>query len=108
VLTLVEFDLPQGVTDYVNSLWKLQKDPFGGDATNAYNDGPPAPGKPPMGPFFELESSSPAAALEPGKSLTHTHRTIHLTGPETELDPVARAALGLSLNDIKSAFAANP
>ena len=105
VLTVVQFDQPQGVTDYVNSLWKLQKDPYGGDAANAYNDGPPAPGAPPMGPFFELESSSPAAALGPGETLSHTHRTIHLVGSEEQLDAVSRAVLGLSLAEIESAFA---
>ena len=80
VLTIVQFNQPAGVTDYVNSLWKLQDNPYGGDAANSYNDGPPAPGAKPLGPFYELESSSPAAALAPGKSLTHVHRTIHLTG----------------------------
>lgn len=104
VLTIVQFNQPPGVTDYVNSLWKMQDNPFGGDAANAYNDGPPAPGAKPMGPFYELESSSPAAALEPGKSLTHTHRTIHLTGPEPALDKVAKATLGVTLEEIKSAF----
>ena len=102
VLTIVQFTLPASVTDYVNSLWKLQDNPYGGDASNCYNDGPPAPGAKPMGPFFELESSSPAAALAPGKSLTHIHRTIHLSGPEAALDSVARATLGVSLTDIKA------
>ena len=55
-----------------------------------------------MGPFFELESSSPAAALAPGKSLSHTHRTIHLSGSEPALDGVARAMLGVSIADIKA------
>lgn len=104
VLTIAQFNQPPGVTDYVNSLWKLQDDPYAGDAANAYNDGPPAPGAKPMGPFYELESSSPAAALEPGQSLTHTHRTIHLTGPEPALDEIARATLGVALEDIKSVF----
>lgn len=104
ILTIVQFNQPEGVTDYVNSLWKLQDNPFGGDAANSYNDGPPAPGAKPMGPFYELESSSPAAALEPGKSLTHIHRTIHLTGPEAELDKIAKATLGVSLEDIKAVF----
>src|SRR5579862_1103487 len=31
VLTLVFFDQPAGASDYVNSLWKLQDDPYGGD-----------------------------------------------------------------------------
>ena len=104
VLTVVQFSQPKGVTDYVNSLWKLQENPYGGDAANSYNDGPPAPGAKPLGPFYELESSSPAAALAPGKSLTHVHRTIHLAGPESALDPVAKAVLGASLEEIKAAF----
>lgn len=104
VLTIAQFNQPAGVTDYVNSLWKLQDDPFSGDAANSYNDGPPTPGAKPMGPFYELESSSPAAALAPGKSLTHTHRTIHLAGPEAALDGVAKATLGVSLEEIKSVF----
>jgi len=102
VLTIVQFSQPAGVTDYVNSLWKLQEHPFGGDAANSYNDGPVSPGGKPLGPFFELESSSPAAALAPGKSLSHIHRTMHLSGPEAALDSVARTALGVSIADIKA------
>lgn len=104
VLTIVQFSQPQDVTDYVNSLWKLQDNPFGGDAANSYNDGPPTPGAKPMGPFYEMESSSPAAALAPGESLTHVHRTFHLSGPEPALDQVAQAKLGVSLAQIKAAL----
>lgn len=104
VLTIVQFNQPAGVNDYVNSLWKLQENPYGGDVTNAYNDGPPEPGAKPLGPFFEIESSSPAAALAPGGSIEHTHRTLHLTGPESELDAVSRAVLGVSLVEIQAAF----
>jgi len=107
VLTIVQFDQPADVTDYVNSLWELQDKPFGGDVANSYNDGPVGPGQPPLGPFFEMESSSPAASLAPGESLAHLHRTIHLTGSNKALDPVARAVLGVSLADIKSAFHSN-
>src|SRR5262249_427431 len=85
VLTIVQFDQPQGATDYVNSLWKLQDDPYAGDALNSYNDGPPSPGAEQFGRFYELESSSPAAALEPGASIQHTHRTQHLVGADHEL-----------------------
>lgn len=104
VLTLVQFTQPEGVTDYVNSLWKIQDNPYGGDAANSYNDGPPSPGAKPLGPFYELESSSPAAALAPRQSLTHVHRTIHLSGPEKSLDAVAQAKLGVSLAEIQTAF----
>lgn len=104
VLTLAQFTQPAGATDYVNSLWKLQDDPYAGDAANSYNDGPPAPGAKPLGPFYELESSSPAAKLGPGKNLTHIHRTIHLCGPEPALDAIARATLGVSLQEIVTAL----
>ncbi len=104
VLTIVKFNQPAGVTDYVNSLWKIQDNPFGGDAANSYNDGAPAPGAKPLGPFYEIESSSPAAALAPGASLSHLHTTIHLSGPEAALDAAAKAVLGASLAEIKSAL----
>lgn len=107
VLTLVQFNQPDGVTDYVNSLWRIQHRPFGGDVENCYNDGPPAPGAKPMGPFYELESSSPAAALSPGQSLTHVRRTFHLTGPVRALDAIARAKLGVSLAEITGAIHAD-
>jgi len=104
VLTIVQFTQPEGVTDYVNSQWKLQEHPFAGDIANSYNDGPPSPGAKPLGPFYEMESSSPAAALAPGQSLTHIHRTIHLSGPDKDLDAVARATLGVSLTEIQNAL----
>ena len=105
VLTLVQFTLPKGATDYVNSMWQIQEKPYAGDAANSYNDGPPAPGAKPLGPFYELESSSPAAALGPGQSLTHVHRTIHLQAAESQLSPIAERALGVKLAEIKQAFA---
>jgi hypothetical protein len=104
VLTLVQFTLPRNATNYVNSMWELQKEPYAGDAVNSYNDGPPAPGAKPLGPFYELESSSPAAALGPGKMIEHAHRTVHVSGPEERLNTLAQAALGVSLQDIVTAL----
>jgi hypothetical protein len=104
LLTLVRFTQPKGVTDYVNSLWKIQDNPYGGDAANSYNDGPPSPGAKPLGPFYELESSSPAAALAPGKHIRHTHSTVHISGPRASLDPIARKVLGVSLDEIQAAL----
>ncbi len=97
VLTIVTFDRPQGATEYVNSMWEVQREPFAGDVVNAYNDGPPAPGAKPLGPFYELETSSPAAALAPGQRLTHVHRTFHLQGTPADLESVARRLLGSGL-----------
>jgi hypothetical protein len=32
--------------------------------------------------------------------LTHTHRTLHFIGKRSELDPLTKAALGVSLDEI--------
>ena len=104
VLTLVHYTRPEGKSQYVNSMWELQREPYKGDAVNSYNDGPSAPGKAPLGPFYELETSSPGLGLAPGERYTHVHRTMHLTGPEADLDRIARATLKVGLADITGAF----
>lgn len=104
VLTLVQYTLPSEARPYVDSTWREQEDPFAGDVINSYNDGPPEPGAAPLGPFYELESSSPAAELEPGARLQHIHRTFHLEGEREALDAIARARLGTSLDAIEAAF----
>ena len=98
VLTIAFFSLPEGADKYVNSLWKIQEDPFSGDAVNAYNDGP-INGKQ-MGKFYEIESSSPAAALGPGESLSHSHTTIHLKGEKNTLEKIAKTVFGVSLAEL--------
>ena len=105
VLTIVQYTKPAGATDYVNSMWEFQDAPYGGDVINSYNDGPPEPGASPLGPFYELETSSPAAELKPGQTLSHMNRTFHLQGAEADLDPIARATLGVSIDRIKTALA---
>jgi hypothetical protein len=104
VLTVVQYDKPEGAADYVNSMWELQEHPFKGDVVNSYNDGPASPGAEPMGPFYELETSSPAAALTPGASVVHTHRTFHFVGEESQLDAIAKTTLGVGIAEIKSAL----
>lgn len=103
-LTIVQYNKPEGVVDYVNSMWQIQDAPFRGDTVNSYNDGPAAPGAKPMGPFYELETSSPAAALAPGQSILHTHRTFHFQGSEQDLDAIAQKILGVSIKEIESAL----
>jgi Family of unknown function (DUF6786) len=100
VLTIVRFTVPAGPQPYVNSMWAVQKDPYAGDVINSYNDGPLGPGQPPLGPFYEIESSSPGAALAPDATMRHVHRTLHLQGTEVQLDPIARSVLGVSLADV--------
>ena len=94
LLTLVQYTKPEGATDYVNSMWELQDEPFKGDVVNSYNDGLPSPGVKPLGPFYELESSSSALALKLGESATHNHRTIHLQGDEAAMRRIGQSLLG--------------
>jgi len=90
---------------YVNSMWEMQEEPFSGDALNSYNDGPVDESGEQMGPFYELESSSPALALQPGASDTHTQTIIHLYGEEADLQKVLSAvAPGVELAKVKSAL----
>ena len=103
-LTIVRCDPMPTQGKYVNSMWEQQKDPYAGDLINAYNDGSPAPGQPPLGPFYELETSSPGAELAPGESLTHRQITVHFTGDSKQLNPIATQTLGASLEQIRGAF----
>jgi len=104
VLTIVHLTVPEGATDYVNSMWEIQEKPFAGDVVNSYNDGPASPGAKPLGPFYELESSSPAAALAPGGTFSHVHTTMHFQGPAKALDEIARKALGVGIEEIEKAL----
>ncbi|UCF39325.1 MAG: hypothetical protein JSU96_06015 [Acidobacteriota bacterium] len=101
-LTIVEYNQPSTEAEYVNSMWEIQEEPYKGDVVNSYNDGPPEPGAKPMGPFYELETSSPAAALAPGDQITHIHRTFHLLGDESLMNEIAENLLGVSLQEIET------
>ena len=103
ILTILLCTLPEGVKDYVNSAWVIQEKPYSGDAFNSYNDGPLDDGSQ-MGPFYELETSSPAAALQPGESITHNQTTLHFTGQPDKLNEISLKLLGISLEEIENAF----
>jgi hypothetical protein len=103
-LTLIKFNKPTEEELYVNSKWEIQTDPFNGDVINAYNDGPPGPGAAPLGPFYELETSSPAAELKVGEELHHIQYTFHFEGNFEALDDISKKTLGITLNEIKSAL----
>jgi len=99
LLTIVIYTKPKGATKYVNNNWDLpQKEPYGGDSVNSYNDGPVEPGKPALGGFYELESVSPAVALAPKAKLTHVHQTYHFVGPKDALEGIAKKVLGVALS----------
>lgn len=104
VLNIVTYNVQAAPNGFVNSMWEIQKHPYVGDVINSYNDGSPEPGVAPLGPFYELETSSPAAALKPGETMQHVQRTFHIQGTEEELSPIAVRLLGVDLDTIKKAF----
>lgn len=104
VLNIVTYNVQEAPNGFVNSMWELQDKPYAGDVINSYNDGSPEPGVAPLGPFYELETSSPAAALKSGETMEHVQRTFHIQGSEEELDALAKRLLGVRLDAIKAAF----
>jgi hypothetical protein len=104
VLTIVQYKKPKEAKDYVNNAWKIQNNPYEGDVVNSYNDGSLEGGAKQLGPFYELETLSPALALEPGQSGTHIHRIFHFKGPQSELDKIAAATLGVTIAEIEKGF----
>lgn len=104
ILTLIHFTYDEQNTEYVNSQWDPNAEPYQGDVVNAYNDGALAENGDQLGPFYEIESSSPAAALSPQQSSTHTHTTVHLAGNNKQLNEISTAVLGVSLSEIDAAL----
>ena len=97
LLNILKYSVPSGPRDYVNAQWGPQDNCFGGDVINSYNDGPTETGEV-MGPFYEIETSSPGAALAPGESLTHEQCTFHLEGDAENLEGIASKVFGKALD----------
>lgn len=103
VLTLVSFNMPADPTKelYMNNAWELpQPHPYVGDVVNSYNDGPQGD-KPGFGPFYEIESLSPAKELKTGESMTHLHRTIHVQADKAVLVQLAKDILGVDWDGVQ-------
>tara|TARA_B110000495_G_C23012589_1_gene599107 strand:+ start:547 stop:1698 length:1152 start_codon:yes stop_codon:yes gene_type:complete len=104
ILSVVQFNLPDTAPNgYNNNLWEIQEDPYCGDVINGYNDGPNESGGQ-LGGFFELETISPALALETGGSYTHLHRTIRMEGDRQALSRVSVEVFGVDLDEIEHRF----
>ena len=78
----------------------MQKEPYKGDVINSYNDGPLEDGTQ-MGPFYEIESSSPALALKQGETALYKQTTLHLQGSYQSLRQLAKTLLGVNIDNIK-------
>jgi hypothetical protein len=102
VLTITSFTIDSSAK-YLNQEWNTVKPVFSGDAMNAYNDGPLTDGSQ-MGPFYEIESVSPAAALKPSAEIKHVHSVYHFTGSREQLNTIAQKVFGTSLENIQKSF----
>ena len=85
---------------YVNSKWEMQTEPYKGDVINSYNDGPLDDGTQ-LGPFYEIESSSPALELKKGNTGTYRQVTCHLQGDYAVMKQVAQKLFSIDLDGIK-------
>lgn len=103
VLTILKYTVPEGNKPYMNGQWGVQDDAFNGDVINSYNDGPTETGYV-QGPFYEIETSSPGADLQPGESLTHTQYILHIQGDEMELNEIVKAVFGVEISTIENSF----
>ena len=99
VLTIIQFGVFKD-EPYVNSKWEIQKEPYRGDVVNSYNDGPLADGSQ-LGPFYELESSSPAFELDKDGTGWHFQSTYHFEGDRKSLNVLAKQILGVDLDGLK-------
>ena len=86
---------------YVNSKWEIQKEPYSGDVINSYNDGPLQDGSQ-LGPFYEIESSSPAKELQPGETESYHQLTCHFQGDYSSLKQLAKQLLFINLDEVKN------
>jgi len=100
LLTIMKFSR-SGEGDYLSNAWADSASPFSGDVVNSYNDGPPAPGVPALGGFYELENLSPARELKPGEKLSHWSAVVHLHGPLAKLAMIGRRVLGADITRIE-------
>lgn len=93
---------PHGI-GYVNNVWQVMDDEYAGDVINGYNDGPNESGSR-LGGFFELESLSPALALQPNQAYTHRHLTVHLEADDdrsfTAANDLSHRLFGIGLDQL--------
>ncbi|QVY65978.1 DUF6786 family protein [Polaribacter sp. Q13] len=97
-LTIVKYSF-KGDTTYVNSVWRDQENPYGGDVINSYNDGPLENGDQ-LGPFYELETSSSTKELQPNEAIKHIHKTYHFEGDFETLNNISKKLLNKDLNEL--------
>lgn len=101
LLTILKYNFENN-SMYANCLWS-HKDPYKGDVINVFN-GEVNDSLGRNWPFYELESLSGMKELGVGEEVYHSQSVYHFEGEEGGLDKIAQKLLGVSLNDITTAF----
>lgn len=100
LLTLTKLNPhPDPNSSYVSAVWADDAPALDGESHNIFNDGPQQNGKP-FGPFFELESSSPALKLKPNEAHIHNYSVLHFSGPISELTKISESVIKLSIEEL--------
>ncbi|RKR15349.1 hypothetical protein CLV91_1434 [Maribacter vaceletii] len=102
-LTIVKFSFNSLDKEYVNAHPVNVENQYRGDVINVFNDGKWGEVGP-FGPFYELETSSPAKELKVGESVSHFQEVYHFKGSKKELNKISISVLGVSIKDIEIAL----
>ena len=102
-LTIVKFSFNSLDKEYVNAHPVHVKNQYTGDVINVFNDGKWGEVGP-FGPFYELETSSPAKELKVGESLSHFQEVYHFNASKKELNKITEQILGISLLQVENAL----
>ncbi len=104
LLTIITFSFNPADKYYNNAVWfEDGYEAHKGEAINVFNDGS-VDGKPPFGPFYELETSSSARPLKAGETHSHTHKVFHVTGERHTLNQISENLFGVDLATIENVF----
>ncbi|WP_298503667.1 DUF6786 family protein [uncultured Maribacter sp.] len=102
-LTIVKFSFNAMDKDYVNAHPENIENQYAGDVINVFNDGV-WDNVGPFGPFYELETSSPAKELKVGESISHFQEVYHFNGSEAELTKISEQIFGVKLKSVQDAL----
>ncbi|WP_298487642.1 DUF6786 family protein [uncultured Maribacter sp.] len=102
-LTIVKFSFNSLDKEYVNAHPVNVENQYRGDVINVFNDGV-WNNVGPFGPFYELETSSPAKELKVGESISHFQEVYHFNGSEAELNKISEKIFGIKLKTVQDAL----
>ena len=105
VLTIVQYNKPEGVEDYVNSMWQIQDQPYPRRRGQLLQRWPDLARR--QAARARSTSWRPPRPRRPwrrARAFSTPIARFHFAGSEAQLDPIAKATLGVTIAQIKSAL----